>query len=171
MMMFHVSKHCACLTTLIEQQVYNKFPNYKITFVEHQLPDEIYAKENFEEQIEYSSYKKACYIMNQEFIFQPEDSIITFSSGIKKNINEQFGMYINIMFYHNKKFSNSECEIFVIPDKYTHLVHESQSDSTKKFFDNFASDVMETIQWIKKEMNVDVESIILNEFKVLLEKI
>ncbi len=61
--------------------------------------------------------------------------------------------------------------MFIIPDQYTNLVHESQSDSTKIFFDNFASDMESTVQWIKNEMNVNIEDIITKIFSSILEKI
>ncbi len=75
------------------------------------------------------------------------------------------------MFYHNKIFYNEDYEMFIIPDQYTNLVHESQSDSTKIFFDNFASDMESTVQWIKNEMNVNIEDIITKIFSSILEKI
>ncbi len=83
-MIIHVSEHCVCLVSVVKPLLETKFNNIEINYIEHKLPDEIYSKENFEEQIEYSSYKKVCHIINQEYIFQPSESIITFSSGIKK---------------------------------------------------------------------------------------
>ena len=77
-MIIHISEHCSCLVPTIKPLLANKFSDENIEYIQHQLPDEIYSRENFEEQIEYSSYKKTCYIINQEYIFQPSDSIITF---------------------------------------------------------------------------------------------
>ena len=158
--MFHISKHCVCLQSTFESAIESKFRK-KYDFTIHGLSDEFYMNQNFEEQIEHSNYKQTCHIMSREFVFQPNDSIITTSCGIKK-VDDKFNVWINLMMYHNKKFYTKDSKLFDIPEKYIQYVHESQSDSSKIFFSNFVNEPSEIIDWLNKEMNVDVCQVITN---------